>query len=115
MTDAEIAKLARSVTEAGLAGKSETVLLVEFCERLREVGMPLARASVIIDTLHPVYEGRVFRWERDRDEPTLLEYGRSGGDNEADERWRQSPFFQLIDTGAPMLHRRLSAETDGEF
>jgi adenylate cyclase len=115
MTDAEIAKLARSVTEAGLAGKSETVLLVKFCERLREAGMPLARASVIIDTLHPVYEGRVFRWERDRDEPTLLEYGRSGGDNESDDRWRQSPFFHLIETGAPMLHRRLSVDTDGEF
>ena len=32
---------------------------------------------MFIDTLHPVHEGRVFRWERDKLAATVSEYGRS--------------------------------------
>ena len=52
------------VTEVGLMGASEQALLTGFCERAVGAGLPLARASVLIDTLHPVYEGRAFRWEQ---------------------------------------------------
>ncbi|HUK10370.1 MAG TPA: adenylate/guanylate cyclase domain-containing protein [Stellaceae bacterium] len=116
MTDAEIAALAAKITEAGLAGKSESALLAGFCERLLAAGLPVARASVIVDTLHPVYEGRVFRWEREQDEPTFSEYVRTGNEAAAsDERWRRSPFYRLLETGEPMLHRRLDAESESEF
>jgi hypothetical protein len=54
MNQVALSELARWITEAGLAGKSETALLDGFCRRAVAAGLPLARAMVIIDTLHPV-------------------------------------------------------------
>ena len=58
MKDKSVWKVGAWVTEAGLMGMPETELLSGFCERLVAAGLPLTRAIVIIDTLHPVYEGR---------------------------------------------------------
>ena len=41
------------------------------------MGLPLANAQVIIDTLHPIYEGHACRWERGQKETALIEYGRT--------------------------------------
>ena len=91
MDDAQLASLATWIAEAGLAGRSEGDLVSAFCERLLELGVPLARGGVFIDTLHPIHEGRIFRWDRDKKTTTLTEYGRSDK-GDADERWRRSPF-----------------------
>ena len=64
-------------TEAGLAGKSETEIVDGFCRRAVTAGLPVTRALVIIDTLHPVHEGHVFRWRSDGD-PTDRFSGRRG-------------------------------------
>jgi len=105
--------LAAWVTEAGLAGRSETTLLSGFCERAVSGGIPLAKASLIVDTLHPVHEGRVFRWQRDQ-ESTFLEYGRTT-EGEAAEAWRRSPFYHLWHSGEPFLRRRLAAGETADF
>ena len=60
---------------------------------------------MFIDTLHPVHEGRAFRWERDKPEATLTEYGRSN-EGEAAERWRTSPLFRMLEDGDSLLRRR---------
>ena len=65
MNDAPATEVGAWVTAAGLAGATEPDLLRGFCERAVAAGLPLARAVVLIDTLHPVHEGRVFRWRRD--------------------------------------------------
>jgi len=78
------------------------------------LGSPLARAIVFIDTLHPVHEGRLFRWDRDKSQATLAEYGRST-EGEAAERWRGSPFYRLVTTGESLLRGRISADGEGEF
>ena len=96
MTEAEIAKLASWLAKAGLEGRTETALVEGFCSRAAAGGLPLARAMVLIDTLHPIHEGRAFRWERDKPEATLTEYGRTG-EGEAAERWRTSPLYRLLD------------------
>ena len=62
MDVARFAELSAWLTEAGLAGESETEIVDGFCRRAIDAGLPLARGMVIIDTLHPVHEGRVFRW-----------------------------------------------------
>ena len=100
------------ITEAGLAGLSEAATLTGFCERALTLGLPLARANVVIDTLHPIYEGRAFTWKRDRKETVLTEFGRS--DDQSD-LWERSPFYRLELTGESLLRRRLSAETEAEF
>jgi adenylate cyclase len=112
MANSKLSALAAWITEAGLAGQSETATLTGFCERAQAVGLPLARANVVIDTLHPVYEGRAFTWKRTRGETTLTEYGRS---YERLERWERSPFYLLEISGESSLRRRLTVETDREF
>ena len=114
MTEAEIAEIAAWIAEAGLAGLPETEMVAGFCDRVAALGLPLARAIVFIDTLHPVHEGRLFRWERDKAETTLAEYGRST-EGEAAERWRSSPFFALVTSGESLLRRRIAADNEAEF
>ncbi|PWT92915.1 MAG: adenylate/guanylate cyclase domain-containing protein [Proteobacteria bacterium] len=114
MDETQLPKLAAWVTDAGLAGASENMLLAGFSERAIEAGLPLARASVLIDTLHPIHEGRVFGWERDKDEIAPRDYARSDG-GENDGRWRRSPFYRLLQTGDSVLRRRLTAENEAEF
>jgi len=112
MDDAQFVELSAWITEAGLAGQSEAAILAGFCEREVARGLPLARALVLIDTLHPIYEGRAFRWTRAQKETTLTEYGRSDDDV---TRWQRSPFYRLEESGESLLRRRLTAETEAEF
>src|SRR5580700_2080825 len=116
MDPARFAELARWTTEAGLAGKSETAMLDGFCRRAVAAGLPVARAMVIIDTLHPVHEGRVFRWRREGDEghTEAIEYGPTD-EGEAAESWRRSPFFRLVESGGSRLRIRLAAGQAAEF
>jgi adenylate cyclase len=103
------------VTEAGLIGRSESELMAGFCRRLAEAGVPLARALVILDTLHPIYEGRAFLWRADRpEEAEVREYGRTN-EGEAAENWRRSVFFHLLQSGEQMLRRRLVAGDPVDF
>jgi adenylate cyclase len=112
MDNAQFAELSVWITEAGLAGQSETAILAGFCEREVVRGLALARALVLIDTLHPIYEGRAFRWTRAQKETTLTEYGRSDDDL---SRWQRSPFYRLEESGESLLRRRLTAESEPEF
>src|ERR1700749_754916 len=87
------------VTEAGLIGRSESELMAGFCRRIAEAGVPLARALVVLDTLHPIYEGRAFRWRADLPETAeVSEYGRTN-EGELAEMWRRSAFYHLLQSG----------------
>jgi adenylate cyclase len=116
MDAAQATKLVGWVTEAGLAGVSEPDLLRNFCDRLREMGFPLTRVNMAIDTLHPVYEGRVFRWRRDQGgvQP-VAEYGRTNEGGEAAAHWLRSPYHHLNQTGEDMLRRRVGEEHHADF
>ena len=112
MDNDQFAELTAWITEAGLAGQDETATLTGFCERALALGLPLARANVVIDTLHPIYEGRAFTWTQKRKETRLTEFGRS---DERLDLWERSPFYRLELSGESFLRRRLNAETEGEF
>jgi adenylate cyclase len=113
MDDASTTALAAWATAAGLAGKPEPDLLRGFGERAVAAGLPIVRAVVIVDTLHPVYEGRVFRWHRDQaDASVVLEYERTDASAEAEERWRRSPFYAMLETGQSLARFNL-ARGDG--
>jgi len=112
MDDLQLAELAAWITEAGLAGQSEIATLTGFCERAVRFGLPIARAIVLADTLHPIYEGRAFRWNRDKDTTVLTEFGRTEEDF---GRWQRSPFFYLERSGETLLRRRLISTANDEF
>ena len=106
MNDSFFAEHSVWLRQAGLAGTAETDIVNGFCDRCVAAGLPIARAHVFIDTLHPVHEGRLFRGDH-RHELALMEYGRtsaeglsaSGSDTEhiaAAQRWQQSPFYRML-------------------
>ena len=96
-----------------------------FCDRCVAAGISLDRAHVFIDTLHPVHEGRLFRWGYP-DESPMHEYGRTSFegldatgavslDAQATDVWQRSPFYRMLETGASLLRRRLGPDTVDEF
>ena len=115
MNETAFSELAAWVTEAGLIGRSESELMVGFCQRVADAGVPLARAIVILDTLHPIYEGRAFRWRADLPgEAEVIDYGRTN-EGEAAESWHRSPFYHLLQSGGTLLRRRLAAGEPVDF
>ena len=116
MDAARLADLRGWVTEAGLAGKTETAILDGFCRRAAAAGLPIARAMLVIDTLHPVYEGRVFRWRDDAPEggTQLIEYGPST-EGEVADTWRRSVFFYMVEQGISLVRRRFIDGDPADF
>jgi len=127
MDETQFSEIAAWLTQAGLTGEPETAILDGFCARCVAAGIPLTRALVLIDTLHPVYEGRLVRWGFDASAAPLLDYGRTspveahGGARadaeqaQAAERWRRSPFYRMLESGDALLRLRLSEVSDDEF
>src|SRR5215475_14027693 len=115
MDQAAFSALSAWVTEAGLVGRTESELMAGFCRRVVDTGVPLARALVILDTLHPIYEGRAFLWRADMPEVAeAVDYGRTN-DGEAAENWRNSPFFHLLQSGESAMRRCLAAGDPADF
>jgi len=116
MDQTSTAKLLAFVSEAGLRGLSEVDLLRGFCERLRSAGVPIARALILIDTLHPVHEGHVFRWRHDGEafEP-VTEYGRVSDGGDAARKWAVSPFHHLLVSGEAEVRRHLARGETAQF
>ena len=84
--------------------ESPAPLLDGLCQRLRAQGVPLARASIVLFTLHPLLHGRSFRWRAGQRVSTDVHpHGLQHLPGFA-----LSPFKALLD-GAPGFHRRLDA------
>ena len=92
-------RLTNWLVSQGLTSLPENDLLRGFCERCRTAGLPLSRGLVFIDTLHPIFEGRGFRWnDSETNESDIFEYGStSGGD--AGQTWRRSTFYHMLEHG----------------
>lgn len=99
-----VADLSYRITKAGLAGASEEELLRDFCLGAVVAGLGLSHATLIVDTLHPVHEGHVFHWrDRSPDEIAIREYGRTNRGGEAEESWRRSPFYKMLQSGIDVM------------
>ena len=104
------------IVRRGLDGLDEGELLREFCEKCREAGLMLSRALSFIDTLHPVHEGRIYRWRDDSvEEEAAMDYARTDQGGPAAESWQRSPFFHLLQTGEEELRRRIGFGEAPEF
>lgn len=91
------------LVSAGLSGLTETDLVRGFCERCKAAGLDMSRGLVFIDTLHPIFEGRGFRWsDTESNESDAFEYGRTS-EGEAAENWQRSPFYYMLQTGQDEL------------
>ncbi len=100
----------------GLTGLPENDLIRGFCERCRTGGLEISRALVVMDTLHPIFEGRGFRWnDTETNESDSFEYGPTG-EGDAAQSWRRSAFYHMLEHGleersasiSPMAPRSIS-------
>ena len=115
MNENDVERIAAWLVERGLAGASETELLHGLCKRCCQGGLPLSRTMALVDTLHPVYEGRVFRWRNDGvEESAVLEYGPSNV-GEAATTWQSSTFYHLWTSGMNELRRRIGLGDPVDF
>jgi adenylate cyclase len=126
MDEKLLGELPAWLTQAGLAGMPDKDIFIGCCDRCLAAGIPLGRAHLFIDTLHPVHEGRLFRWGFNPGQAAVHEYGRTSVlgldaaaapylDQEATEIWLRSPFYHMLETGAGLLRRRLAADNTDEF
>ena len=102
------------IVKAALAGREEVEILAGICERMVAAGTPLVRASVASNLLDPTIDARAARWLRAKG--GVEEAFPRTDDPAVEEDWRRSPFFALIESGKPMMRRRLDATyRRGEF
>src|ERR1700759_5062752 len=81
----------------GLTGLPQIDLLRGFCEGCRASGLELSRGLVFIDTLHPIFEGRGFRWnDTATNESDIFEY-KPTSEGDAAQNWRRSVFYHMLD------------------
>ncbi len=115
MKTTDVDRITDWIVRRGLEGAQEADLLREFCEKCNAAGLPIGRALVVIDTLHPVHEGTVFRWRNDDvEENAATPYGRTTEGAAADS-WRRSPFYHLLQTGGEELRRRIGFGEPADF
>ena len=92
-------RLMNWLAHQGLTGLPENDLLRGFCQRCRAEGLELSRGLVFIDTVHPIFEGRGFRWnDTETNESDVFEYG-STSTGDAAQNWRRTVFYHLLERG----------------
>jgi adenylate cyclase len=99
----------------GLTGLPEPDLIRGFCERCRAGGLDVSRMLAFIDTLHPIYEGRGFRWnDQPSNESDSFEYV-SSTDGDAAKNWRRSAFHHMLENGHDELQLDLADGASHKF
>jgi len=95
--------------QSGLRGATAGDLFDGYCQRLVISGVPLMRAYVSTQTLHPQWSGYGYTWRRDLNSVHYQQFARGGGESEI---WLRSPFHAVImraraGEANPWLRRRL--------
>jgi adenylate cyclase len=99
----------------GLTGLPEPDLIRGFSERCRAGGIELSRMMGFIDTLHPIYEGRGFRWnDRPSNESNTFEY-LSSAEGDAAKNWRRSAFHHMLENGHDEFQIDLADDAASKF
>ncbi|WP_340118727.1 adenylate/guanylate cyclase domain-containing protein [Pelagibius sp. 7325] len=107
-----LADIAEWLERAALCGESSEALVAGLSERLVAADIPLSRMTAMVDTLHPVHEGSVFRWvagESSGEEGTsTFTY-----DRDYDEAgWQATTYYHLDRTGLPAYRERLGPDRE---
>jgi adenylate cyclase len=115
MRDAERQHILNWIIERGLRGDPEGKLLQEFCEKCCGADLSIAQGVMMVDTLHPIYEGRLFSWKKDSPESLTSSEYESSQEGDRAQLWRSSPFYHLLTTGGRELRRRIGENYHCDF
>ena len=91
----------------GLDGLGQAELVAGYCDRLVAAGVPLWRASIGADTLHPLIAAQGHRWLAGED--VREEFYARARDPEGEQEWRRSPWYWMIENHEGRMRRRLGA------
>jgi adenylate cyclase len=106
MQDNDISEIAAWLMQEGLQGTAEADLLAGFCDACQQRGLELGRAMALMDTLHPVYEGRAFRWDSKETIEPVFEYGPTA-EGVGQDNWLRSAFYHLHKNKRTEVRRRI--------
>jgi adenylate cyclase len=102
------------IVNAGLSGLTQAELMAGHCERMVAAGVPLWRASIGTETLHPLIAAQGPRWRAGEGVHEEF-YARADGP-QLEQRRRQSPWYHMIARGEMQMRRHLAAgEGSDEF
>jgi adenylate cyclase len=107
----EVSAIADWLTERGLFRTSFEQLVEGFCHRLRAIEVPLWRAFVSADTLHPRIRGMGCSWRVDQGLRSDVYIHRL----DPPEAYLKSPFKRMLDRGLGCLRVRLDGSEPIEF
>lgn len=107
--DPRIVELSTWLVQEGLLGNPHVDFLDAYCQKLVALDVPLIRAHVTMNALHPVYGGVGFDWLRS-DGPIWHQYEHAA---QTPDTFQSSPFFHMLSTGQYIYRERLF-ETDEE-
>jgi adenylate cyclase len=100
--------------EVGLEGLCHRDLMAGYCDRLVEAGVPLWRASIGVDTLHPLIDAQGQRWVAGEGVREEVYVRRSAP--EIKEEWLRSPWYRMLHDRIWELRKRLAiGEGTNEF
>ncbi|MGV6872158.1 adenylate/guanylate cyclase domain-containing protein [Pseudochelatococcus sp. B33] len=114
MQESDVCSINVWLVQQGLEGLDLTTLLGEFCIRCRAAGLELSHGIVFADTLHPIFEGKGFRWDEDAGESRIFEYSRTDSGEPA-ENWRNSTFYMLLESGETYFRGHLQRDAAFRF
>jgi len=106
-----LGEIAEWLERTALRGVPSEELVGGLGERLVAAGIPLTRMTAMVDTLHPVHEGSVFRWVVGDTGADTMTYSH---DYDV-ERWQQTTYYHLDRHGLPAYRARLHPDAEPEL
>ncbi|QCJ00481.1 adenylate/guanylate cyclase domain-containing protein [Agrobacterium larrymoorei] len=114
MEQSRLQEIAFWLSQQGYEGTPEEDLLSGFCEKCNAIGVSISSALILMDTLHPDFEGHAFQWDS-RDEFKSSSVYDFTDEGTAREDWESSVFFHLIRENAQEIRRRLHLNEEANF
>ncbi len=96
----------------GLAGDTVAQLATGLCDRLAAQGVPLLRAFIGLQTLHPLYDGYAYVWRRGVADLTVDSYLRQQGHN---KDFVASPLYHMHENRILRFRQNLEATAEPKY
>ncbi|MGF1594041.1 MAG: adenylate/guanylate cyclase domain-containing protein [Kiloniellaceae bacterium] len=106
-----LAEIAEWLERTALRGVPSLELVSGLGERLVAEGIPLSRMTAMVDTLHPVHEGSVFRWVAGGEGASTVTYER---DYDV-AGWQATAYYHLDRYGLPAYRERLHPDQEPQL
>ncbi|MEI8154546.1 MAG: adenylate/guanylate cyclase domain-containing protein, partial [Hyphomicrobiales bacterium] len=99
------------LTDGARSGTASEDVLEELCRRMIGAGIPLWRAAVFVNTLHPDVIGRAFIWQVD----TGVKISSAKYDILETEEYRTSPVVAVYGTRKPLRRHLADGDCPDDF